>query len=329
MKQYSKYSAKKSDQDLFLPFARNLDQAECKSGSESTRSSMESSLSPAPSPSPCTMLSDMNFQDDAPIKYKQYTQDIAQRVKTYQCPSTRKSRKRKLNADGTTNCLKRVTLSDGSVCYTMAPQPSTNSTPRHDSNPIRYPMSEPPKKKRRHDAYSRIQRSKTPLRPTKVVVLEQCALSPIKGMRTPVASKGNAVTAVTPKTTTSPPKTPKMTASKSRSCRDGHGGKRTARRVEEKKKSKPPLVHYNTMPAPTKGKNSKPKVQRRHTADWTSKSNLLSSLKHQEKLKDQLFPRHHVPSVNLEEIFKGQKFIRVHKQIRPINSRRETQMFHI
>ena len=149
MKQYSKYSAKKSDQDLFLPFARNLDQAECKSGSESTRSSMESSLSPAPSPSPCTMLSDMNFQDDAPIKYKQYTQDIAQRVKTYQCPSTRKSRKRKLNADGTTNCLKRVTLSDGSVCYTMAPQPSTNSTPRHDSNPIRYPMSEPPKKKRR------------------------------------------------------------------------------------------------------------------------------------------------------------------------------------
>merc|ERR1719347_1142188 len=102
---------------------------------------------------------------------------------------------------------------------------------------------------------------------------------------------------------------PPRTGSKSRAGRKHHGGKRTAQRVQEKtsspkrKKSKPPLVHYNTMPAPTKGKNSKPKVRRRHTEDWTSKSNLLTSLKHQEKMKDQLFPRHQVPLVNLEEIF--------------------------
>ena len=100
---------------------------------------------------------------------------------------------------------------------------------------------------------------------------------------------------------------------------------------------KPALIHSNTMPVPAKtkvdlgtiSKKTKSKLKRRHTEDWTSKANLLTSLKNQDKIRDQLFPSRFVPEVNLEEMFNGKQFIRVHRKIRPINVRRETQLFHV
>lgn len=322
-----KCGGKGRERDVLFPLVRNLDEAECKSGSESISS--EGSLSPAPSPSPCTMLSDMNIEEDAPIKYRQYTQDIAQRLRTYKFP--RKSRKRKLNEGAASNCLTRVTLSDGSLCYTMAtpsalsqPAPASSPRPAPSAKSTRHPMSEPPKKKRRHDAMARIARSKTPQRATKATE----AL--------PTGSTKSAASALAVSSAVSISMTA-VSAETSASQRGGDGklngpeldGKEGPKRGAKKK---PPLVHSKTMPALQKGdrdRASKPVLRRRHSEDWTSRANLLSSLRDQEKMKDELFPSHHVPSVNLEEIFNGQQFIRVHKKIRPINLRRETQMFHI
>jgi len=354
---------------------------ECKS--RSTSHSTESSLSPAPSPSPCTMLSDLNIEQDAAAKYQQYSQDIAHKVKTYKYP--RKSRKRKLHEDTTsttTNCLRKVTLSDGSVCFTMAP----TASPVPISKSTYYPSSEPPKKKQRQDAIARIQRSKTPRREdaAKVVLDHDLIGSP---MRTPRASTDHTVisdhsndsndshhsngsndtpTSMTSMTSTTSmtsntsntsmsstnsadpadstttssgwalPSTPKMLKKKTKRRRqppnDAVKIKATAKRKEMKRaKKKPVLAHANTMPAPQPKvqKRTKAKLRRSRTEDWTSKANLLSSLRNQEQLKDQVFPSRSVPAVNLEEIFNGQQFIRVHKKIRPINLRRETQMFHV
>ena len=81
--EYQQYVSKNSDKDILLRYATDPELEECKSRSVSRSSSIESSLSPSPSPSPCTMLSDMIIEEsNAPYKYKKYTQDIAQRVKT-------------------------------------------------------------------------------------------------------------------------------------------------------------------------------------------------------------------------------------------------------
>eukprot|EP01084_Bolivina_argentea_P284925 488462_1 len=154
------------------------------------------------------------------------------------------NRKRKLN-ENKTNCLQKITLSDGSVCYTMSSK-----------------ICEPPTKKLRSNSYN-------------------CK----NEMNNEIGKK---------------------------------------QKQKQKPKPKPKLIYSNTMPFPS---NDNKKRKRRHTEDWTSKDNLLESLKQQESIEDKLFPSNNIPSVNLEEIFNGQQFIRVHKKIRPINLRRETQIF--
>ena len=241
------------------------------------------SNSPSPSPSPA--LSD-------PLNDLKIKRQIEQ---------SRKSKKRKLNQarNNNSNCLKKVTLSDGSVCYTMV-APESKASQK---------IQQPPKKKQRSNSFAPIKSSPVLCRPPK------------KKMRT------NSYTPVqeTKSETVPTPKFEKNQDSKNKK----------AENKKQKHAKKPPLLHSNTMPFPIKYDKSKEdavnkkKRKRRHSinGDWTSRDNILASLKKQERIEDKLFPSGGVPQVNLEEIFNGQQFIRVHKKIRPINLRRETQLF--
>ena len=59
---------------------------------------------------------------------------------------------------------------------------------------------------------------------------------------------------------------------------------------------------------------------------WTSKESLLTAMQNQtqESIENELFDNQIINNVDLKAIFNGQKFIRVHKQLRPIDYRRET-----
>lgn len=97
---------------------------------------------------------------------------------------------------------------------------------------------------------------------------------------------------------------------------------------------KPKLIYSQTMPPPINNNNNKKRRRerkRRHSGDWTSRDNLIASLKQQELIEEELFPsieNGNVPYVNLKEMFNGLPTIRVHKRERDINERRrETKLF--
>eukprot|EP01083_Nonionella_stella_P027180 74809_1 len=226
------------------------------------------------SPSPCTMLSNLDLQNQNHVPY-----------------TNSSSKKRKLEehdrASNKTNCLKKVILSDGSVCYTMVSQQQQSS----------------------------LSSSCTPSQP------------PLKRMRPNSCSQPETLPL-------SQPPTKKRKAASCRSSRNRNGSQMNQIHSHKKTdhlgntKGNKAIVYSVSMPSLHQASNQNKKRRRRHSHNehWTSNNNLLASLQQQESISEEIFPSQ-VPKVNLEEMFNGQQFIRVHKKIRPINLRRETQMF--
>ena len=117
---------------------------ECKSQSQST----VSSLSPPPSPTPTVLMSNLKItKQKTPIFNHLNAQKNNDPLK--------RSKKRKLdevmNNNNNGNCLRKVTLSDGTVCYTMAPSASSPSS--SSSASLSMSMKQPPTKKMRTNSY--------------------------------------------------------------------------------------------------------------------------------------------------------------------------------
>jgi len=303
--------------------------ADCKSESDSE----------LPSPSPSLMMSDLDFEHTAHLKYKKYRDGHHIAAKMNLCGRSTKKRRHPSHckdSEQSLSCLRKVTLSDGSVCYTMASA---------------QPITQPPAKKRRANslgtaliAIATKSASEPPKKRRKSMSTAMSTQNNIdaKKIDFSIDRKKSKTTVDTQNTTsTTKPKT-KLTYTVQRAKHRKPGlpvetkvlkatttkgnDEHEKEKAKEKKKVQSARSKSKTS---RKSKKAKKKLRRRHTvgADWTSKSNLMASLQRQRSLENELFGSDSVPTVNLEEMFNGQEYIRVHKHIRPINLRRETQIF--